>query len=692
MAAVDLMAVSRHLEQTLGVPPLIRCNGKAPLDAAWTTGPRTDPVQWRRRLDGHRHNVGMVTGAGLLVVDVDLYHPDGEGSLDRLRDLGLPVQTVTAITGGGGRHYLYRVTEPVQSGPLAGFGGVDIKCDGGQVIVSPSVHPESGRAYEWEFNWAPGDVEPLALPESILALCRSGGEGVKRQLDERDEHAVDLLVEHFGGHHPRIRAGWVEVCRPGKDDGASATVGRLGPGVVKVWSSNWPGLTAAVYSLHELRKLAGVAEPTVSARPLQPPDGYRWWQPGDDDIPKPVLGPDAYRGPVGDYLELVAGNTEAHPAPIGFTILAHLGAWLGRSLRYVAGPIVQYPNLWGITVGPTSSGGKGVAAGTAAVLLDALDPFIRSRHALTGFGSGPALVDAVRDTDDGSVQKSRLIHDQEMAGVFRVCLMRDSTLSETLRKAFDGEPLESRTRGHGQVVATNHHIGVIGAITADELRRMMDEGSIRNGLGNRFLYLWSELVDRLPYGGRIDPVKTGRIADVIAERVTAALERRYVIEPGGPLAEVWDDWYDTRRAGVGKGAIAELTARHHVHAARLAILYAALDGVDELGPDQMRSAIAWCDYSLGTAELVFGDGVVGRARKLLDAIRGSGPEGLDGRAQDAVFGGNVTGLADLRGELEAARLIHSMDLATGGRPRLVSFGIHPLGATDKRSKGAKPDG
>ena len=41
--AVDLVAVSRHLEQTLGVPPLIRLNGTAPLDVEWPTGPRKNP-------------------------------------------------------------------------------------------------------------------------------------------------------------------------------------------------------------------------------------------------------------------------------------------------------------------------------------------------------------------------------------------------------------------------------------------------------------------------------------------------------------------------------------------------------------------------------------------------------------------------------------------------------------------------
>src|SRR5262245_54475447 len=95
--ATDLVAVSRDLERSLGVPPLIACNGKAPIHANWTTGPRQRPNEWRRRLEGHQHNVGMLTGDGLVVIDADLHHPDGEGSLERLRELGLPIETVTQL-------------------------------------------------------------------------------------------------------------------------------------------------------------------------------------------------------------------------------------------------------------------------------------------------------------------------------------------------------------------------------------------------------------------------------------------------------------------------------------------------------------------------------------------------------------------------------------------------------------------
>jgi hypothetical protein len=679
--SADLVSVSRHLEQALGVPPLIRCNGKAPLDPGWTTGPRTDPDGWRDRLVGHEQNVGMLTGHGVVVIDVDLYHPDAEGSLDRLRELGLSTETVTAITGGGGRHYLYSCDEPIRSGPLAGFPGIDIKAEGGQIIVAPSIHPDTGVFYEWEDGWAAGDVERLELPHVVRPLFASGGEAQHtRTLDERDEAAVTILLERFSGHHPRVRAGWVEVCRPGKDDGCSATIGKLGPGTVKVWSSNWPGLPAGVYSGHELRQHAGITEPKVASPPLRPPEGFRWWEPGDaETLRPPELGADAYHGLVGEYLDLVRGRTEADPAPIGFNILAHVGVHFGRLIRYFAGDaIVQFPNLWGAVVGPTSAGGKGVADSTAAVLLNAIDPYLRARHTFNGFGSGEALIYAVRD--DEGVEKRRLVHDQELAAVFRVCLREGSTLSEILRKAFDGDTLESHTRTHGDVVATAVHVAALGSITADELIRLMDVGSIRNGLGNRWLYLWAELVDVLPFGATIDSDEVRRIANALAERMIAADNLAYRIERESDAGKLWDEWYRARRRGVGTGIIADLTARHHVHAARLAIIYAALDGAGTIELAHLKAALSWVDYSLATTQLVFGSAWVGNVRRLLEAIRHGGSDGLDGTAQHDVFQRhlNAGAIEELRGDLEARRLIHTVTVPTNGRPRIISYAISPL--------------
>jgi hypothetical protein len=228
------------------VPPLIPVNGKVPNLTQWTTGPKRNPSNWRRKLVDHDGNVGMFTGGGIVVVDVDLYHDGAENSLDRLYELGLPRHTVTVLTGGGGRHYHYRCPVPIASGPLDDFDAVDIKAEGGMVVVPPSVHG-NGRQCEYEYGWGPDDLEPALLRAEIVELFGTRHDHRLRELDERDAEAVEILVGHFGGHHPRQRKGYVEITRPGKDEGSSATVGVLGAGVVKVWSPNWDGLAAGVH-------------------------------------------------------------------------------------------------------------------------------------------------------------------------------------------------------------------------------------------------------------------------------------------------------------------------------------------------------------------------------------------------------------------------------------------------------------
>ena len=171
--AVDLVAVSRHLEQTLGVPPLIRLQrqGAARRRVDDRARARTRTA-WRRRLAATASNVGMLTGDGLVVVDVDLYHPDGEGSFERLRDLGLPIETVTAITGGGGRHYLYRTdgADPVRRRWPASPASTS-RATAARSSSPRRSHPDTGRPYEWEHTWAPGDVEPLELPGRRSSRC-----------------------------------------------------------------------------------------------------------------------------------------------------------------------------------------------------------------------------------------------------------------------------------------------------------------------------------------------------------------------------------------------------------------------------------------------------------------------------------------------------------------------------------------
>ena len=127
--------------------------------------------------------LGLVTGArsGVIGVDLDwkpVGHPkyphglDGMANLLALAPPGETFQTLTATTGGGGVHLYYRYpgwhvkTSVGEVGP-----GIDIKGDGGMIVLPPSLH-KSGKRYEFLLPEGVTDLEALIapLPEWLGAL------------------------------------------------------------------------------------------------------------------------------------------------------------------------------------------------------------------------------------------------------------------------------------------------------------------------------------------------------------------------------------------------------------------------------------------------------------------------------------------------------------------------------------------
>jgi Protein of unknown function (DUF3631)/Bifunctional DNA primase/polymerase, N-terminal/Primase C terminal 1 (PriCT-1) len=117
-----------------------------------------------------RTNLAVRTGGGLLVLDIDPRN-GGERSLKALIEAHGPLpETPTVSTGGGGIHYLFEV-EGTISGKTGVWPGVDVKADGGYVVVPPSVHV-SGGAYAWSPGSGIGDLPRARAPQWLLeALC-----------------------------------------------------------------------------------------------------------------------------------------------------------------------------------------------------------------------------------------------------------------------------------------------------------------------------------------------------------------------------------------------------------------------------------------------------------------------------------------------------------------------------------------
>ena len=126
--------------------------------------PTEDQVRnWYKRWP--KANLAVVTGdvSGIVAVDIDPGH-GGEKSIGEMeiRHGALP-PTVEAMTGGGGRH-LYFAHPGREVRNRAGLApGIDMRGDGGCIIVPPSVHP-SGKSYRWKPGHAPGEVQLAPLP------------------------------------------------------------------------------------------------------------------------------------------------------------------------------------------------------------------------------------------------------------------------------------------------------------------------------------------------------------------------------------------------------------------------------------------------------------------------------------------------------------------------------------------------
>lgn len=140
-----------------------------------------------------RQNMGMITGrasGNIFVLDLDLYKGSTAATWWEtqifLNNHGEIPHCWRSRTGGGGRHLFFRAPEtwvvPNNNTAL----GIDIKGQGGFVVLPPSLHTDG--VYAWESGYSPFEVGELE-------------EAPRWLLD-----AIDELAEMHGGHIPETRA------------------------------------------------------------------------------------------------------------------------------------------------------------------------------------------------------------------------------------------------------------------------------------------------------------------------------------------------------------------------------------------------------------------------------------------------------------------------------------------------------
>lgn len=154
-------AATTYAKSGLKVFPL-QPESKAPLTTHGVNDASGDLAQvkkwWGRN---PRANIGVACGegSGILAADLDVIDDtnayDGQATWAKLTAHYGEVETREQKTGGGGRQLVFAHPGVEIGNRTQILPGIDVRGDGGYIVVAPSIHPDTGKAYQWVNDVAP---------------------------------------------------------------------------------------------------------------------------------------------------------------------------------------------------------------------------------------------------------------------------------------------------------------------------------------------------------------------------------------------------------------------------------------------------------------------------------------------------------------------------------------------------------
>ena len=189
---------------------MCQAKGKHPRIKNWCEEATTDPAkikEWWDKTPSANIGIPMGERSGLVALDVDTRH-HGEESLAILMDENdiLPT-TITATTGGGGKHYVFKYTEELALKNVVGFReGLDVRTQGGMIVAEPSLH-HSGRTYQWDEGKSPFDIVAADMPAWLVAEIRKVGTKITTKKKAADNAPRKKIAEGGRNNHLTSLAG-----------------------------------------------------------------------------------------------------------------------------------------------------------------------------------------------------------------------------------------------------------------------------------------------------------------------------------------------------------------------------------------------------------------------------------------------------------------------------------------------------
>jgi hypothetical protein len=625
--------VDRRPDGTKDVRPLVRWGSFA--DGSW------DEAALERAWAGHEDAPGLavLTGvrAGIFAADAD--SPQAEERL--LRD----VPRSPSFRSRRGIKVILRYPSGGHVPHGAGVLGehLDVISDGGLLVLPPT------GGYDWLPSASAFDVPPAEAPGWILRALQ------ERTRERREPVAVGGGPIQEGERNATL----TRIC--GKLNRA------LGP----------EDAAQVLLSVNQFRCSPPLPEKEVlaiaSSVARYTAEEVEQEETGPTPPPWPELEPEALHGLAGEVVSKIEPHTEADTAALLVDFLACFGSAAGSEAHAAAEGAEHPARIWPVTVGRTSKARKGSARRLIDRVFELVDPAWVDDRRILGLGSGEGLV---ADLAGEQADVRRLVVEEEFARILKVAERQGSTLTTTLRQAWDDVGrLGNRTKIDNLKVPRSH-VSVIGHITLEELRASLTATELANGFANRFLFVLARRSKLLPEGGMVPERDLIYLADLVRAHLLEARQIRRRLRRTPDAAKVWEKLYRELAEDDPPGLLGAVTARAEAHVLRLSVAYALADGRTEIDVPHVRAAWALWQYCAASARYIFGE-VLGdpKADALLAAITEAGPRGMTLTQQRDLFGGHVPGdeLAAIRRRLEEPGKIVTVERATGGRPVRVSL-------------------
>lgn len=368
-------------------------------------------------------------------------------------------------------------------------------------------------------------------------------------------------------------------------------------------------------------------------------------EPDDESPPPPYPELDWSHdfGIAGEVAKLAAYGTEVDPCAVIFSFLTAVAALFGMYAFTYAGETRHYPRLFVCIVGSSSRSRKGSSTGLIRRIIKTVNEVLsieRVPHVLRvidgGLSSHEGLIYAVRDPseeedpdaepkDPGIDDKRLLIVEEEFASTLKVASRDGNALSPILRKAWDGGVLQSLTKNN-RIKSTDPHINLITHITGFELRKVLVETEVHNGLANRFLWVCSRRTGLVADPKRADASDVQKIASKITTAIKTA-KRNQPLSKDADAQKRWPEIY--KSVSIDEvGRAAHFTARGEAHLLRMALIFALLECRGSIQQKDLESAYKLWRYCDGSVRHIFcsAEGIEGDpdAQKILDELKKQG--------------------------------------------------------------------